>query len=139
VRVPGVASGLRVAEWLSVPVTPQGATGRRAWLLANTCVHQMTVQWLSVGYLRTGGALARVCMYVCMYAVPGLLRRAGPFSWEIVPKWGTLGRAQDRPSAASRSDVLDEGWPSTFVFVENIKGISRFWFAQVLSIPFVRF
>jgi hypothetical protein len=43
---------------MSVPVTPQGATGRRAWLLANTCVHQMTVLWLSVGYLRAGGALS---------------------------------------------------------------------------------
>ena len=43
---------------MSVPMTPQGATGRRAWLLANTCVHQMTVQCLSMGCLRAGGALS---------------------------------------------------------------------------------
>jgi hypothetical protein len=51
------------------------------------------------------------------------------------PKWITLGRAQDKPSAANRKDVLDERWPSTAVFIQNRNDISRFWFVSIQFWP----
>ena len=40
--------------------------------------------------------------------------------WMLEPKWGTLGRAQDRASDASRNDVLGKGnFSFPTVIIEN--------------------
>jgi hypothetical protein len=55
----------------------------------------------------TLGELIHMCHLFAM-----LQHRYEDFSSEIlIPKWGTLGRAQDRASAASRNDVLEVGDP----------------------------
>jgi hypothetical protein len=49
------------------------------------------------------------------------------------PKWDTLGKAQDRPSAASQNDVWVVRPPTVFThFIGNRNGSSRFFSRRIL-------
>jgi hypothetical protein len=67
----------------------------------------------------------------------------GGQEWEALPpKWGTLGRAQDRASAARRNDVLVKGalGPHPIIFnrtaflpIQFVEVVTTVWYSQTYS------